>query len=159
MESMDDYKEELEASLKKIRVGDVVTGTVLDVTDDAVIVDLKTYADGVIRKEDLSEDPDFNMAEMIHPGDEITATVMATNDGEGNMVLSKKEANQVLAWVFTSFLHNKLYLQNLLHLDNIPLNFAHLLYKYLHYLLFLHHILRLYYIICLNLSHSNCRYL
>ena len=86
MESMDDYKEELEASLKKIRVGDVVTGTVLDVTDDAVIVDLKTYADGVIRKEDLSEDPDFNMAEMIHPGDEITATVMATNDGEGNMV-------------------------------------------------------------------------
>ena len=98
MESMDDYKEELEASLKKIRVGDVVTGTVIDVTDDAVIVDLKTYADGVIRREDLSEDPDFNMAEMIHPGDEITATVMATNDGEGNMVLSKKEANQVLAW-------------------------------------------------------------
>ena len=95
MESMDDYKEELEASLKKIRVGDVVTGTVIDVTDDAVIVDLKAYADGVIRKDDLSEDPDFNMAEMIHPGDEITATVMATNDGEGNMVLSKKEANQV----------------------------------------------------------------
>ena len=93
MESMDDYKEELEASLKKIRVGDVVTGTVIDVTDDAVIVDLKAYADGVIRKDDLSEDPDFNMAEMIHPGDEI-----ATNDGEGNMVLSKKEANQVLAW-------------------------------------------------------------
>ena len=95
---MDDFKAELEASLKKIRVGDVVTGTVIDVTDDAVIVDLKTYADGVIRKEDLSEDPDFNMQEAIHPGDEITATVMATNDGEGNMVLSKKEANSVLAW-------------------------------------------------------------
>ena len=39
MESMDDYKEELEASFKKIRVGDVVTGTVIDVTDDAVIVE------------------------------------------------------------------------------------------------------------------------
>ena len=51
---MDDYKEELEASLKKIRVGDVVTGTVIDVTDDAVIVDLKAYADGVISKDDLS---------------------------------------------------------------------------------------------------------
>ena len=49
MESMDDYKEELEASLKKIRVGDVVTGTVIDVTDDAVIVDVKAYADGVMR--------------------------------------------------------------------------------------------------------------
>ena len=45
MESMDDYKEELEASLKKIRVGDVVTGTVIDVTDDAVIVDLRGRRD------------------------------------------------------------------------------------------------------------------
>ena len=88
------------ASFKKIRVGDVVTGTVIDVTEDQVIVDLKTYADGVIRKEDLSEDPDFNMQEAVHPGDEITATVMATNDGEGNMVLSKKEANAVLQPVF-----------------------------------------------------------
>ena len=98
METMDDFREELEASFKKIRVGDVVTGTVIDVTEDQVIVDLKTYADGVIRKEDLSEDPDFNMQEAVHPGDEITATVMVTNDGEGNMVLSKKEANAVLAW-------------------------------------------------------------
>ena len=98
METMDDFREELEASFKKIRVGDVVTGTVIDVTEDQVIVDLKTYADGVIRKEDLSEEPDFNMQDAVHPGDEITATVMATNDGEGNMVLSKKEANAVLAW-------------------------------------------------------------
>ncbi len=97
-ETMDDLKEELEASLKRIRVGDVVTGTVIDVTENSVLVDLKAYADGVIRKEDLSEDPDFNLEEEIHPGDEITATVMATNDGEGNMVLSKKEANAVLAW-------------------------------------------------------------
>lgn len=98
MESMDDYKEELEASFKRIRVGDVVTGTVIDVTEDAVLVDLKTYADGIIRKEDLSEDPDFNMQESIHPGDTVTATVVANNDGEGNMVLSKKDANAVLAW-------------------------------------------------------------
>lgn len=98
METMDDFREELEASFKKIRVGDVVTGTVIDVTEDRVIVDLKTYADGVIRKEELSEDPDFNMQEAVHPGDEITATVLATNDGEGNMVLSQKEANAVLAW-------------------------------------------------------------
>lgn len=97
-ETMDDLKDELEASLKRIRVGDVVTGTVIDVTEDSVLVDLKAYADGVIRKEDLSEDPDFRLEEEIHPGDEITATVMATNDGEGNMVLSKKEANSVLAW-------------------------------------------------------------
>ena len=98
MQTMADLMDELEATLKKIRVGDVVTGTVIDVTEDAVLVDLKSYCDGVIRKADLSEDPDFNMMEVIHPGDEITATVLATNDGEGNMVLSKKEANAILAW-------------------------------------------------------------
>ena len=98
MQTMADLMDELEATLKKIRVGDVVTGTVIDVTEDAVLVDLKSYCDGVIRKADLSEDPDFNMMEAIHPGDEITATVLATNDGEGNMVLSKKEANAILAW-------------------------------------------------------------
>lgn len=98
MQTMADLMDELEATLKKIRVGDVVTGTVIDVTEDAVLVDLKSYCDGVIRKADLSEDPDFNMLEAIHPGDEITATVLATNDGEGNMVLSKKEANAILAW-------------------------------------------------------------
>lgn len=98
MQTMADLMDELEATLKKIRVGDVVTGTVIDVTEDAVLVDLKSYCDGVIRKADLSEDPDFNMTEAIHPGDEITATVLATNDGEGNMVLSKKEANAILAW-------------------------------------------------------------
>ena len=98
MQTMADLMDELEATLKKIRVGDVVTGTVIDVTEDAVLVDLKSYCDGIIRKADLSEDPDFNMMEAIHPGDEITATVLATNDGEGNMVLSKKEANAILAW-------------------------------------------------------------
>ncbi|MBR6616011.1 MAG: S1 RNA-binding domain-containing protein [Lachnospiraceae bacterium] len=98
MQTMADLMDELEATLKKIRVGDVVTGTVIDVTEDAVLVDLKSYCDGVIHKADLSEDPDFNMMEAIHPGDEITATVLATHDGEGNMVLSKKEANAILAW-------------------------------------------------------------
>lgn len=98
METMDDYREQLEATFKKIRTGDVITGTVIDVTEDAVLVDLKTYADGIIRKGDLSEDPDFVMEEMLHPGDEITATVVALNDGEGNIVLSGKEANAVLAW-------------------------------------------------------------
>ena len=63
-----------------------------------MLVDLKSYADGIIRKEDVSEDPDFNMKEMLNPGDEITATVVDTNDGEGRMVLSRKEANAVLAW-------------------------------------------------------------
>ncbi len=47
---------------------------------------------------DLSNDPDFNIMEQVHKGDVIEATVVQTDDGAGNIVLSKKEANDILAW-------------------------------------------------------------
>ena len=97
-ESMEDYAEELEASLKKVREGDILTGTVISVEDDRAVVDLKYYAEGIITKENFSSDPDFNLKESVHIGDEISATVIKTDDGEGNILLSKKEANDVLAW-------------------------------------------------------------
>lgn len=97
-ESMADYEAELEASFKRVREGDILTGVVIGVTDTQVILDLKYYAEGIIEKENLSNDPDFNMKEQIQIGDEITATVLKTDDGEGNILLSKKEANDQLAW-------------------------------------------------------------
>ncbi len=97
-ESMADYEAELEASFKRVREGDILTGTVISVDEERVILDLKYYAEGIIAKDDLSNDPDFQLKEEIHPGDEITATVVKTDDGEGNIVLSKKEANDILAW-------------------------------------------------------------
>lgn len=98
METMDDYKDELDASFKQIRVGDIVTGTIISVSEDQVLVDLKSYAEGVINKENLSNDPNFNIQQELKPGDEITATVVKRDDGEGNLVLSRKEANDTLAW-------------------------------------------------------------
>ena len=97
-ETMDDYAAELEASFKRVREGDILTGTVIGVTDTQVLLDLKYYAEGVIDKENVSNDPDFNMKEETKPGDEITATVIRTDDGEGNIVLSRKEANDKMAW-------------------------------------------------------------
>lgn len=107
-ESMDDYAMELEASLKKIKEGDVLTGTVVRVDEDMVLLDLKYYAEGIIDKKNLSNDPDFNLLEEIHEGDEITATVISTDDGEGNIVLSKKLANDLMAWeTLTSMLNDR----------------------------------------------------
>ncbi len=98
VETMADYEAELEASFKRVKEGDILTGTVVSVTEDQVLLDLKYYAGGVIDKENMSNDPDFMMQEEIHPGDEITATVISTDDGEGNLVLSRKEANDLMAW-------------------------------------------------------------
>ena len=95
---MDDFKDELEASFRQIREGDIITGTVIAVSEEEITLDLKYYAQGIIKVEDFSNDPDFAVLEQIHAGDEIEATVVKTDDGQGNILLSRKEANDVLAW-------------------------------------------------------------
>lgn len=97
-ETMADYAEELEASFKQVKEGDILTGTVIGVSETEVTLDLKYYTDGIIRLEDFSEEPGFSLKEAVSVGDEISATVLQKDDGEGHILLSKKEANDVLAW-------------------------------------------------------------
>lgn len=96
--TMDDYATELEASLRKVQEGDVLTGTVIGVSDTEVTVDLKSYTDGIIRSEDYSEDPSFSIKNDVHVGDEVTATVLRTDDGQGHLLLSRKAAADDVAW-------------------------------------------------------------
>lgn len=98
METMDDYKNELEASFRKINEGDILSGTVIAVDEEEVTLDLRYYAPGIIKAADISNDPDFSLVDEIHVGDVMEATVVRTDDGQGNILLSKKEANDVLAW-------------------------------------------------------------
>ena len=97
-ETMADFAAELEASFRKIKEGDIIRGTVIAVDEEEVIVDLKYYTQGVLKAEDFSEDPDFAVLEEIKVGDEIEASVISMDDGNGNIRLSKKEANEVLGW-------------------------------------------------------------
>ena len=98
METMKDFEKEIEASFRQIKEGDILTGTVIDVNEEEVTLDLKYYTQGIIRVENLSNDPDFSVMEEIHPGDELEATVINMDDGNGNIELSQKEANDMLAW-------------------------------------------------------------
>ncbi len=97
-ETMKDYEAELEASFKKIEEGDILTGTVISVDEKEIILDLKYYAEGVIPVEDYSREPGFNAKEEVHVGDEVSATVVRKDDGNGNILLSKVEASDILAW-------------------------------------------------------------
>nr|WP_296042193.1 S1 RNA-binding domain-containing protein [uncultured Blautia sp.] len=97
-ESMKDYEKELEESMKKIEEGDILTGTVISVDEKEVIIDLKYYAEGVIPAEDYSREPGFNLKEEVRPGDEVSATVERKDDGHGNILLSRVEASDILAW-------------------------------------------------------------
>lgn len=97
-ETMKDYEKELNESMKKIEEGDILTGTVVSVDEKEVILDLKYYAEGVLPAEDYTREPGFNLKEEVHPGDEVSATVIRKDDGNGNILLSRVEAADVLAW-------------------------------------------------------------
>lgn len=97
-ESMADFAGELEASLRQIREGDILSGTVIDVKEEEVTLDLKSYAPGIIKAEDMSGDPGFCLTEEVKEGDVLEATVISLDDGAGNICLSRKEAAAVQAW-------------------------------------------------------------
>lgn len=97
-ETMNDYKDEIDRSFRKVKEGDILEGTVIDVSETEITLDLKYYTQGVIKVEDMSDDPKFNIHRDVKVGDEVSATVISTDDGNGNILLSKKEANQVLSW-------------------------------------------------------------
>lgn len=97
-ETMKDFEAEIEASLKRIYEGDILTGTVISVDEKEIILDLKYYAEGIIPVEFYSREPGINVKEEVHPGDEISATVVKRDDGHGNILLSRVEATEVLSW-------------------------------------------------------------
>lgn len=98
MESMKDYEKELERSFRTINEGDIISGTVIAVNEEEVTLDLNYYTQGIIKVENLSNEPGFDVFANIFAGDEIEATVIKVDDGHGNIELSKKEANDVLSW-------------------------------------------------------------
>lgn len=98
METMKDFERELEASFRKIAVGDIIKGTVIAVNEEEAVLDLRYYTQGIIKAEEMSNDPNFMIQEAIAIDDVIEATVICMDDGQGNILLSKKEANAVLAW-------------------------------------------------------------
>lgn len=98
METMEQFEKELDASFRQIEEGDIITGTIIDVSENGAIVDLKYYTQGIIKPDDFSDDPNFSLLDQVKIGDEVSAVVLSMDDGEGNILLSKKEAKKQEAW-------------------------------------------------------------
>ncbi len=89
MENMS-FEEMLNESFKTLHNGSVLKGSVIRVTDNEVFVNLGYKADGVIEKSEFSNDPNLDLKSSVSVGDEIEVFVVKVNDGDGNVVLSKK---------------------------------------------------------------------
>ncbi|MBE5774806.1 MAG: 30S ribosomal protein S1, partial [Clostridiales bacterium] len=83
--------EDVEATLVQIRPGQIITGTVVQITEDEVCVNVGYKADGLVKKSDLSSTD-------VKIGDEIEVEVVKVNDGEGNVLLSQKNIINRKAW-------------------------------------------------------------
>ncbi|PRR78824.1 30S ribosomal protein S1 [Clostridium liquoris] len=90
--SMNEIMGEIEKSMKRIHEGDVVKGTVVSVSSDEVLVNIGYMADGIISSNELSQE------DILNPGDEIYVYILKINDGEGNVALSKKKADEIKTW-------------------------------------------------------------
>lgn len=100
MESMDDYLDELEKSFHRLKNGDMVKGPVIGIGETEVTVDLGSYAEGIVPIDELSNDPKFSIKTDIAVGDVVNAMVISPDNGIGQVLLSIKRADNILAWDF-----------------------------------------------------------
>ncbi|MDD3395323.1 MAG: 30S ribosomal protein S1, partial [Anaerotignum sp.] len=84
------FAQMLEDSLVTLHTGDFVKGTVIQVVNEEVSVNLGYKSDGVIPRGEFSSDPTVIPSKTVQPGDEIEVFVVRVNDGDGNVLLSKK---------------------------------------------------------------------
>ena len=98
MKTMADYSAELEASFRKINTGDIMEGTVIGISETEITLDLGYYTDGIVRLEDITDDPAFSIKNDIEMGQVVSATVIKRDDGAGHILMSMKDASAVLAW-------------------------------------------------------------
>ncbi|KAB3524947.1 30S ribosomal protein S1 [Alkaliphilus serpentinus] len=95
---MQNYMEEIEKSMVRLHRGDIVTGKVINVTDNEIMVNVGYKSDGVIPRDEISNEPNVNPRSLANIGDEIKVLVMKLDDGEGNLLLSKKRVDVQKGW-------------------------------------------------------------
>jgi 4-hydroxy-3-methylbut-2-enyl diphosphate reductase len=90
--------EAIDNSFTRIHRGDVIKGEVIFVTNNEVMVNINYKSDGIVNRDELSNDPDVKPRDLYKQGDEIQVYVIKLDDGEGNVVLSAKRADEYKNW-------------------------------------------------------------
>jgi len=94
----DEFLAAIDETIKYFNDGDIVSGTVVKVDRDEVLLDIGYKTEGVIPSRELSIKHDVDPAEVVTVGDEIEALVLQKEDKEGRLILSKKRAQYERAW-------------------------------------------------------------
>ncbi len=90
-------KKQQEDSMVNIKVNDIVMGEVIAVNEEEVMVNIGYKSDGILPKNEYSIKKDVHLTEEVQPGDQIQVMILSLNDGEGNVLLSKKRVDERIA--------------------------------------------------------------
>ena len=82
------FEQMLEGSLKTIRTGEIVEGTVIDVKEDEIILNIGYKSDGIVSRNEYTNVPNADLRTMVSVGDTMEVKVLKVNDGEGQVQLS-----------------------------------------------------------------------
>ena len=97
-EDSSDFASAFEKTMTRIRNGQVLEGTVISVVDGEVFVNVGYKSDGVIPVGELSSDSDVKAEDLFKEGDTIEVEVTKVNDGDGNVLLSRKNVESKRLW-------------------------------------------------------------
>ncbi len=92
------FAEAFEKSMVVLEPGSIVKGRIIGYNSNEVFVDLGYKSDGIITMEEFSDDPEFVPGNSVKIGDEIEVYILKVNDGEGNVLLSKKRVDAIKNW-------------------------------------------------------------
>lgn len=95
---MYDLMDEIEKSLRIPGRGEIVKGSIIQVRDNEIVVNLGCKKDGIIPRDEITSDATTNLNTLFNVGEEIEAQVIKTDDGEGNLLLSKKKLDVNEHW-------------------------------------------------------------
>ena len=84
------FEQMLEQSLKTIRNGEVIEGTVIDVKPDVAVLNIGYKSDGVLTRNEYTNEANFDLTTALKVDDKIDVKVIKVNDGEGQVLLSYK---------------------------------------------------------------------
>lgn len=84
------FEQMLEESFKTIHTGEVVEGTVIDVKPDEMILNIGYKSDGVLTRNEYTNEPNVDLTTVAKPGDTLEVKVLKVNDGEGQVLLTYK---------------------------------------------------------------------
>ncbi len=92
------FADAIEGTMREVKDGQLVTGTVVKIDRDGVLLDFGYKTEGVIPTRELAIKNDVNPHDVVTLGETIEALVMTLEDKEGRLVLSKKRAQYEKAW-------------------------------------------------------------